>query len=202
MSSILRTQTSLTCALTNHTSNHCLTLSSPWTSFKCGILSRSISSFPWWQDIYGQAFSWKIWIIAQRQSFYRFASPKDWQLSSYLLWLGLSMAGTDSFLQLDLVSIYHIVWLLLSNAWPDKDTYNLIPVCNATTSMLRDVTIGSSLEFSPNPSASSNEAHCEPLLLRPHQLSSGTAQSPILWEPYILCSLKDLVNGWMIGMGL
>ena len=40
--------------------------------------------------------------------FYPFASGADWQLGSWLLCLGLSMAAIDNFLSLDLVGIHFI----------------------------------------------------------------------------------------------
>lgn len=133
-------------------------------------------AFPGGKTFMDDFFSDKHRSLHKDNLFYPFASQEDWQLGSWLLQSGVSMAGIDNFLKLDLVSIYNIAWLLSSNGWPDKDTRNLVPVCKATVSMHQDVTIRSSLEISSNLSASPNKARCEPLLSRPHWLPSGRWQ--------------------------
>ena len=52
-------------------------------------------------------FSDKYADLRRENLFYPFASQEDWQLGSWLLRSGLSMAAIDSFLSLDLVSILY-----------------------------------------------------------------------------------------------
>ena len=46
--------------------------------------------------------------LCHENLFYPFALGADWQLGSWLLHSGLSMAAIDNFLSLDLVSIHFI----------------------------------------------------------------------------------------------
>lgn len=62
-------------------------------------------AFPGGKKFMDDFFSYKYASLRGDNLFYPFASQEDWQLGSWLLRSGLSMAEIDNFLKLDLVSI-------------------------------------------------------------------------------------------------
>ncbi|KAF8547967.1 hypothetical protein OG21DRAFT_1489777 [Imleria badia] len=65
-------------------------------------------AFPGGKTFMDNFFADKYTSLRRDNLFYPFASQENWQLGSWLLRLGLSMAGIDSFLKLDLIKILTI----------------------------------------------------------------------------------------------
>ena len=66
---------------------------------------ESSEAFPGGKMFMKDFFSDRYSLLCQDNLFYPFALQEDWQLGSWLLHSGLSMAKIDSFLKLDLVSV-------------------------------------------------------------------------------------------------
>ncbi|KAG9315561.1 hypothetical protein JVU11DRAFT_3189 [Chiua virens] len=80
--------------------------------------------------------------------FYPFASQENWQVGSWLLHSGLSMAEIDNFLKLDLINTSDLIW-----------------VCKAAPFVCKDATLQSTLEVTSSLHVSPNAMSCDALLL-------------------------------------
>lgn len=70
--------------------------------------------------------------------FYPFASREDWQLASWLLRSGLSMAGIDTFLKLDLVSNLHARSRVIYNSMLRTRQIKTLPISFRSARRLRE----------------------------------------------------------------
>jgi len=83
------------------------------TQSLCPEAASNFKYYPGVLSTYGQGttfmsnfFTNKYAYLQHENIFYPFASQEDWQLGSWLLRSGLSMAAINSFLSLELVSTY------------------------------------------------------------------------------------------------
>jgi hypothetical protein len=135
-------------------------------------------TFPGGKTSMDNLFSDKYGSLRRGNLFYLFASQEDWQLGSWLLCSGLSMAVIDSFLSLDLVSTHSFTYssqLIRVDLGVDKDTGNFVSVREAAVLTNGDAASWTLLEISHTVSVGSNEAHCELILSGSNQMSSGFA---------------------------
>lgn len=133
-------------------------------------------TFPGGSTFMDNFFADKYGSLRWKTLFYPFASQADWQLGSWLLRSGLSMAAIDGFLSLDLVGTHSFTYasqLIRVDFGADKDTRDFVPVRKAATLTSRDATIRTSLEMSPAASVCCNEARRELVLSGSRRMPSG-----------------------------
>ena len=86
--------------------------------------------------------------LRRENLFYPFASRPDWEIASWLLRSGLSMAAIDTFLSLELVGNNHYQpFMVLTRYYVDPTAPTVIPYCKGAAGSSGNAATRSSVEM-------------------------------------------------------